>query len=101
MTCNHAPNSGSHDQTFQCNSSSFGAQGLIEEGEDGDASHVAKETLEILHAEEHGDGVEPGRRESYSYRTHDGNGDHFLGAMDFLGEMGGTVEAGECPVGVD
>ena len=101
MTRNHAPNSRSHDQTFQRNSAGFGCQGLEEESEDGNAGDIVEEAREILHAEEHGDGVEPGGCETDGDSAHNGDRDHLFGPVDFFGKMRGAVKAGECPVGVD
>ena len=101
MTRNHAPHSGRHDQTFQSDRPSFGGKGLKEKGEDGNASDVFEEAVEVLHAEKHGDGVEPGGYEADGYGTHDGDGDHFFGAVYFFCEMSGAVEASEGPICVD
>lgn len=74
---------------------------MIEESEDGDEGVCSLEVVEIIHAEEEGDGVEPGGDEADGDGAHDGDGDHFLGLVDFLREVGGAVEAGEGVVGVD
>ena len=101
MARNHASHARRHDQTLQRNSPSFGREGLEKESQDRNASDITEEAGEILHAEEHGDGVEPGSDKADRDGTHNGNGNHLLRAMDLFGEMGGAVEAGKCPVGVD
>ena len=74
---------------------------MVEECEDGYEGGGGLEVVEVVHAEEEGDGVEPGGDEADGDGTHDGDGDHFLRAVDFLGEVGGAIEAGEGVVGVD
>ncbi len=101
MARNQTSNTSGHDQAFQNNCSSFGAQSLIEKCEDRNAGDVAEETVEVLHAEEHGDGVEPGGYEADGYGSHDGDWDHFLWPMNFFSEMGGAVEAGKSVICVD
>lgn len=101
MTRNQASNPSGHDQTLQNNSTSFSTQSLIEESKNGHAGGIFKKAIEILHAEEHGNGVEPGGHKANGYGSHDRDGNHFFGAMDFFGEMCGTVEAGKGVVGID
>ena len=58
------------------------------------------EFSEVVHAEELGDGEEPGGEEADCDGAHDGDGDLAFGTLDFFGEVGGAVEAGEGVVGV-
>ena len=58
------------------------------------------EFREIVHAEELGDGEEPGGEEADGDGAHDCDGDLAFGAVDFFCEVGGAVEAGEGVVGV-
>lgn len=58
---------------------------------------IAKAT----HAEEEADGEEPRSDESDGNGTHDGDGNHFLRPLDFLGKVGRAIEASEGVVGVD
>lgn len=59
MASNQTPHPGCHDQTLERNSSSFRTHSLVKEGKDGDTSGSNEKLVEILDAEEHGEGEEP------------------------------------------
>ena len=101
MACDETPNSRGYEQAFQHDGSGFASESLIEECQDGYEGGGGLEIVEVVHAEEERDGVEPRGDEADGDGTHDGDGDHFLGAIDFLGEVGGTIEASKGVVGVD
>ena len=101
MTGNHAADTSSNDQRFEHDCARFHAEGLVVELEDRNSSLSAEKTVEVLHAEEHGHGVEPRRHEADRDGAHDGDGDHPLGSVDLLGHVCRTVEAGKSPVRVD
>ena len=92
---------GSDDQALEDDRTAPVRQGLVEELEDGDERGRVEEAVEILHAEEHGDGVEPGRDETDGHRAHDGDGYHLFRAGDLLCHVGCAIQASECPVCVD
>ena len=59
------------------------------------------EVVKIVHAEEESNGVEPRRDESNGNGAHDGDRNHFLGAVDFLGEVSRTIETSKGIISVD
>ncbi len=101
VTCNLAADTGGDDQRFQHDRSGFRLEGLIVKLEDGDQGESGEQTVEVLHAEEHGNGVEPGGREADRHGAHDRDGDHLLWPRHLLGHVGGGVKAGKGPIGID
>lgn len=101
MTCNQAPYPSSDDQRLENNRASLVSQRLVEKRQNGHKSAGIEQVVQITHAKEHADGIGPRGNEANSNGAHDGDGDHFLGAMDFFCKVGGTVETGEGPVCVD
>jgi len=101
MTGNHATNSSGNDQRFQHDCPSFHAKGLVVEFEDGNSGEGGEKTVEILHAEEHGHGVEPRSDEADRNGSHDGNRDHLLGPVNLLRHVRCAVEAGKGPIRID
>lgn len=73
----------------------------MKELEDRDKSRGGEQGVQVIEAEEHGDGVEPGGDEADGDGAHDGDGDHFLRAVDLFRQMGCAVETSKGPVGVD
>ncbi len=98
---NLASHPGRYDQAFQGDRTRFAPQRLVEEGQDRHPRGGFEQFLQVVHAEEHGDGVKPGGHEPDGHRPHDGDGDHPLGARHFLRHVGGAVDAGERPIRVD
>ncbi len=101
MTGNHAADSGGNDQPFEHDRPGLHAEGLVVELQDGNSGEGGEQTVEVLHAEEHGHGVEPRRHEADGDGSHDGDRDHPLGPMNLLRHVCGTVEAGKGPIRVD
>ena len=101
MACDEAPDARRDDQGLEHDGAGGALQRLVEEGQEGAAGGGGLEILEAVHAEEEADGEEPGGDEADGDGAHDGDRNHFLRAVDFLGQMGGAVEAGEGVVGVD
>ena len=101
VTGNQAPDARGYDETLEHDGARFAPQGLIEQCQDGHEGGRGLEIGEVADAEELGDGEEPRRDEAYGDGAHDGDGNHFLGVVDFLGEVGRTVETSKGVIGVD
>lgn len=89
------------DEGLERDRAAIVADGLVEELEDGHVGGGTGDGLEVAEAEHHADAEEPGGDEADGDGAHDGDRDHLLRAAYLLGEVGGAVEAGEGPVGVD
>ena len=101
MAGGEASHSGGNDESLEHDGTGAVLEGLLEECEHGDASGRGEELVQVSHAEEHGDGVEPGGDEANDNSSHDSERDGSLWARDLLCEMRGAVETGEGPVSVD
>ena len=77
------------------------AQSLMKELQDGDQGGVVEEGIQVIHAEEHGYGVEPGGPKADDHGLHDGDRDHLLLSVDLFGHMCCAIQTGESPFGVD
>ena len=100
MARNQTPHPRSHKHSLQHYRASRTVQGLIQQLQKRHQSRGRLEFREVIHAEELGDGEEPGSEEADGDGAHDGDGDLAFGMVDFFGEVGGAVEAGEGIVGV-
>lgn len=74
---------------------------MVEQFQDWNTRRRPEDAVEIVDAEKHGDGIEPGSHEADGDGPQDGDGDHLLRARDFLGHVGGAIQAGKGPVRVD
>lgn len=102
MGCDQAAQPRGDDERLEHDGAGPVAEGLVEDFEDGDESRGREDVCKVADdGEEHGHAEEPARYEADTDCAHDGYWDHFLRAMDFLGQMGGAVEAGKAPVCVD
>ena len=101
MASDQTPDARRDDQGLQHNGPGRASEGLIEQGQDGYECGRGLEIRKAVHAEEEADGEEPRGDKSDGDGPQDGDGDHFLRAMDFLGQMSRAVEAGKGIVGVD
>ena len=102
MARNQTPKSRRNDQCFENNRAGLVSRCFVKYFQDGHEGSCTQDIREIAHnGEEHGHAEEPTRYESNTHSPHDGNGHHFLGTMDFLGEVGGAVEARERPICID
>lgn len=96
-----AAGTGEDDEDFEDDSAGLAAESLVEEFEDRNVGGSRGDGFEVREREHHGDQEEPGGGETDSDGSHDGNGDHALGLVDFLGHVRSAVKAGKSPVGVD
>ena len=96
-----APDPRGHDQRLEHDRAGLVPQRLVEQGQSGNQGGRVEEGVEVGDGEEHGYGKWPGGVEADEDSAHDGDGDHALGSVHFLGEMSRAVEAREGVVGVD
>ena len=101
MASNQTPDARRDDQSLQHNGSGRAPERLVEQRQDGHECGRGLEIRKAVHAEEETDGEEPRGDESDGDGSQDGDRDHFLRAMDFLGEVSRAVETGKGVVGVD
>lgn len=101
MTRNLTSNARRNDHTLEHNRAGLATQRLVEELENRHIGRGGEESVQIIEAEEHADGIEPSGDEADGDGAHDGDGNHFLGPMNLFGHVGGAVETGKGPVGVD
>ena len=59
MARDQAPDPCRDEEAFQHDGARFAPEGLVEEGQDGDEGGGRLEVVQVVHAEEEGDGVEP------------------------------------------
>ena len=101
MAGNQTSDAGDNDENLEHNGTSLVAKRLVEELQDWYLGQGREELVEVVHAEEHGDGIEPGSHKSDGYRSHDRDGNHLLRAMNLLSHMSGTVKTSKGPIGID
>ena len=101
MTRNQTSNARCHDQSLECNGASFGSKSLVEKCQYRHPCTSANQPVNIPHTEEEGNGVGPGCDEADDDGAHDGDRDHLFGAVNLLGQMSCTVQAGESIIGID
>lgn len=101
MAGDQTPDARRDDQSLQHNGSGRALERLVEQRQDGYERGGGLEIRKAVHAEEEADGEEPRGDEPNRDGSHDGDGDHFLRAMDFLGKVSRAVKASEGVVGID
>lgn len=101
MTRDLAANARGNNHTLEDDGAGLTAQGLVEQLEDRHVSRGGEEGVQVIETEEHADGVEPSGDEADGDGAHDGDGDHAFGAVDLFGHVGGAIQTGKGPVGVD
>ena len=101
MARNLAPNTGGNDHALEDNSAGFVGKCLEEKLQDRNSGQGVEQAIEVLHAKEHGDGVEPGGDETDCHSAHDGDGNHLFGSGNLFGHVGSAIQAGKSPIGID
>ena len=101
MASDQTPDARRDDQSLQHDGSGRALERLVEQGQDGYEGGGGLEIGQAVHAEEEADGEEPRGDEANGDGPQDGDGDHFLRAMDFFSKVSRAVEASEGVVGVD
>ena len=101
MAGDQTPDPCRYDQTLKHNGSSFAPEGLVEQRQNRYKGGGGLKIRKAVHAEEEADGEKPRGDESNGDGAQDGDGNHFLRTMNFLGKVSGTIEASKGVVGVD
>ena len=101
MASDQTPDARRDDQSLQYNGSGCALERLVEQRQYGYECGGGLEIRKAVHAEEEADGEEPRGDESNGDGAQDGDGDHFLRAMDFLGKVSRAIEASKGVIGVD
>lgn len=92
---------GQENKKTEAEGASFVAQGLEIDVQDGHSRTVVNDVAQVVDGKKHGDGVGERSHETNGHRAQDGNGDVGGRGVGFLGQVGGRVQAGKTPVGVD
>lgn len=100
VTRDLTPDSSQNDEDLQADCASS-IDGLIEYFNDWDKGRCRRYRVQVTYAEHHRHAKHPSRDEANAYCAHDCNRNVSLRVTDLFGKMGGTVDGGERPAGID
>lgn len=92
---------GKQHQGTQTKRTGFALKSLVEDVENRHSSTVVDDSVQVSDTEKHGDGVGQCSGQTDGHGSQNGDWDDSISLMDLLSQVGGRVETGETPVGVD